>query len=464
MLRVLHAIHDFLPRHRAGSELYALELAREQARRHDVWVLCAEYDPWRPHLSLTWREHDGVPVVELVNRWAFRTFEDTYRSPAVNERLRHVLHALQPDVLHVHSLLNLSFDLPALAQARGIPVVATLHDYTLLCPSGGQRVHASASHVCWTIDPSRCSRCFRESPWFAQMGVSRLGPPLVARLAAAGGRVLHARAPRLAGRLARAVRHAPGAAVAPEDVECRLARVQEVFASIDLFVAPSAALAREFERAGVPSEKMRVSDYGLRAFEPRPRSPSDGRLRVGFVGTLVWHKGAHVLVEALKRLPPDRVEARIFGDPAVFPSYAASLRALAAGGPVRFMGPFESRERGEVYASVDVLVVPSLWPENSPLVIHEAFLAGVPVVGSRVGGVAELVTDEVNGLLVEPFSPAALAAAIERLIREPGRLDQYRRAIPAVKRIEDDAGEWEGRYHSVLDRARRARATKVRPA
>lgn len=465
MLRVLHAIHDFLPRHRAGSEIYAFELARELARRHDVWVLCAEYDPDRPHLSLTWREQAGVPVVELVNRWAFRSFEETYRSPAVNERLRHVLHALQPDVVHVHNLLNLSFDLPALAKARGIPVVATLHDYTLLCPSGGQRVHVSASHVCWTIDPARCHRCFRESPFFAQMGVSRLGPGRLGRLAAGLVRAVSRRAPAAAGRLARVARRVPAASLGPDDIERRLAAVSRVIAVIDRFVAPSRALADEFVRAaGVPREKIVVSDYGLRGFEPRPRPPWTGRLRVGFVGTLVWHKGAHVLLEAAASLPPDRVEVKVYGDPSVFPTYAASLRALARGRPVSFLGPFEPDDRPAVYGSFDVLAVPSVWPENSPLVVHEAFLAGVPVVGSRIGGVAELVTHDVNGLLVEPSSPAALAEAITTLVDEPERLARYRRGIPPVKRVEEEAREWEARYLELVGRAQAARAEKRRPA
>ena len=75
-MRILHVIHDFLPRHQAGSELYALRLARELARRHDVRILCAEYDPSRPHLSVSARECDGLPVVELVNNWRFASFAE----------------------------------------------------------------------------------------------------------------------------------------------------------------------------------------------------------------------------------------------------------------------------------------------------------------------------------------------------------------------------------------------------
>ena len=91
-------------------------------------------------------------------------------------------------------------------------------------------------------------------------------------------------------------------------------------------------------------------------------------------------------------------ELLVFGSPETFPEYSASLRRLAAGLPVRFLGGFGDGEAAEAYAQLDVLVVPSLWPENSPLVIHEAFLAGVAVVGARIGGIPELLRDGACGL------------------------------------------------------------------
>src|SRR5262245_60836195 len=93
-LRLLHAIHDFLPRYQAGSEIYALELGRELAQRHHVTILCADYDPSRAHGDLVWRVHDGLPVVEIVNNWVCASFEDTYRPPLIGDRLRHVLRAI----------------------------------------------------------------------------------------------------------------------------------------------------------------------------------------------------------------------------------------------------------------------------------------------------------------------------------------------------------------------------------
>jgi glycosyltransferase involved in cell wall biosynthesis len=272
----------------------------------------------------------------------------------------------------------------------------------------------------------------------------------LARLAAA----VHRRFPRLVGGLKRRVDRARGDELPREAIVERLARVRDVFESVDLFVAPSASLAEEYRRLGLPPAKLRVSDYGFVPMPPASRPPAGDRLRIGFVGTLVWHKGVHVLVEAAHRLPPDRFEVKVFGDPGTFPDYTAGLRDRARGLPVRFMGRFDRDETARVYAEIDVLVVPSLWPENSPLVIHEAFMAGIPVVGSRQGGIPDLVTHDRNGLLYEPFSPVELAGALRRLIEEPETVERLGRGHPAVKTIAEDAREWATVYREVLAASR----------
>jgi glycosyltransferase involved in cell wall biosynthesis len=443
-MRILHAIHDFLPRHRAGSEIYAFELARALALRHDIFIVAAEYDPATPHGTLRWRSHEGLTVIEVVNNWEFDTFEETYGSARLNAQLRHVLEATAPDVLHVHNLLNLSFDLPRLAREQGVAVVATLHDYTLVCPSGGQRVHAAEAHVCATIDAERCSRCFLQSPFAAQMAAGRLtrqrGGRAIARFGAAARRAAPALMDAVAGTLARP-------SIVPGDITRRLANARHVFDTIDAFVAPSASIADEFVRLGLDRQRVEVSDYGFPIPEAggAPADAETGRpLRIGFVGTLVWHKGAHVLVEAVSRLS-GRFETHIHADPNVFPDYVARLQA-AAKTPVAFHGGFDRDRMTSVYGSIDVLVVPSLWPENSPLVIHEAFMHGVAVVAANAGGIPGLVIDGVNGLLYEPFDPGALAAALQRLVDDRTLVRGLASAAPRVKAIAEDAMEWEVRY------------------
>jgi len=445
-VHILHAIHDFPPRHQAGSEIYALELARAQAARHHVTIVCAEYDPARDHGHVTWRVYQGLPVVEIVNNWRCESFEDTYRSRVMTARLRQLLAMLRPDVLHVHNLLNLSFELPAIAKQLGIPVAATLHDYTLVCASGGQRVHRRDRFVCHQIDTARCARCFTESPFHAQTTFARVATAGVAsRMLARGAATARRIAPQLLSRAAQAARHI-GPAVTQADIETRMTAARRVFQNVDVFVAPSPALGREFAALGLPVDRLVVSDYGMAARPQVSRSAGSQKLRIGFVGTLVWHKGVHVMLEAVRQLPPDRFTLTLFGNTTTFPDYTAELKAMAAGLPVTFAGGFAPAQSPEIYSQIDVLVVPSLWPENSPLVIHEAFMAGVPVVGARMGGIVDLVTDQVNGLLYDASSPAALAAALQQLISDPARVTALGSAAPPIKTVEQDAREWDAVY------------------
>jgi len=193
-----------------------------------------------------------------------------------------------------------------------------------------------------------------------------------------------------------------------------------------------------------------VSDYGFVPLQRRPRDVARLPIRIGYVGSLVWHKGIHVLLDAVRDLPGDAYELKIFGDPAVAPDYSADLRARASGLSVQFMGAFGRDRTAEVYGQIDILAVPSLWLENSPLVIHEAFMAGVPVVGARIGGIADLVEHDRNGLLYEPGSADALRAALRGLLEHPARLADLARMAPTVKSIADDAREWEAAYADVL--------------
>jgi glycosyltransferase involved in cell wall biosynthesis len=459
-MRVLHAIHDFLPRHRAGSEIYACELAREQRKCHDVFVLAAEYDPTTAHGTLRWREYAGLTVVELVNNWEFQRFDETYTSERINAQLRHVLDATAPDVLHVHNLLNLSFDLPRIAKARGIGIVATLHDYTLVCASGGQRVHVSEAHVCETIDAERCARCFGESTLSRQMAAGRLTRGAAGRALGQAGYLVRRLAPKLA---VSAGRRLGGHAVDSGDIRRRLAYARHVLDTIDLFVAPSASIGDEFVRLGAPPDRVHVSDYGFLPMpaEPRRRRSAHEPLRIGFVGTLVWHKGVHVLIDAVRGLTGS-FEVHIHGDTSVFPEYVTDLRKAAAGAPVTFHDGFARDRAGKVYGGLDVLVVPSLWPENSPLVIHEAFMHGLPVVGACVGGVPGLVRHGIDGLLYDPFSTESLRACLQRLIDDRALVDTLAAGAPGVKSIDEDAREWDARYRQVIGRSA-ARAEAVLP-
>src|SRR5262249_5517492 len=149
----------------------------------------------------------------------------------------------------------------------------------------------------------------------------------------------------------------------------------------------------------------------------------------------------HLLLEAVSGLPADAVSVDVFGSHCAYhgdDSYRFRIEPLLARPNIRVHGPLPHERVADGLTSIDVLVVPSVWPENSPLVIREAFLSGAPVVASRIGGIPEIVEDGRNGLLFEPGDTGDLRRALERLIHEPRLLDELRAGIPAVRPIEDD--------------------------
>lgn len=447
-LRILHAIHDYLPRHQAGSELYAHALVQAQlARGHQATVVCASYDLKLAHGHMLWRIHEGVPVAEITNNWASESFADTYRDPVIAQRLQQVLDEVKPDIVHIHNLLNLSFDLPRMAKEAGARVVATLHDYTLVCASGGQRLHRAESHVCHVIETDRCARCFSESVYGRQAAFGRLkggAPGALSSIARAARAALPLTVARISGR-------APGFATVQADLDQRMDAARAVFEAVDLFVAPSPSIAREYAALGLSPNKIRVSDYGFPARrQPDMLRTNSARMRIGFIGTPVYHKGAHVLLDAVKRLPANAVDLTIVGDLEVAPEYTAELRHRAAGLRVTFTGRIPHADVSRHYDRLDVLVVPSLWLENSPLVIHEAFAAGVPVVGSNLGGIPDLVKHEQNGLLFEPGNPLSLAQELRRLLTDPDLLPRLSAGRATIKSIDDDATEWDAAYDVLL--------------
>ncbi len=241
------------------------------------------------------------------------------------------------------------------------------------------------------------------------------------------------------------------------EVRRRRLRILKAAEDIDLFIAPSRFLRDRFIEFGLPEEKILYSDYGFDIELFRRRSPGKSRAtrgtrRVcfGYTGSLVPHKGVHVLVKAFRGLDPEKAELRVYGDLTWFPDYVARLREEAGDAAIKFMGSFDNSEVPRVLAGMDVLVVPSIWFENSPLTIHEAFISGTPVITSNLGGMAELVEDGVSGLVFETGNAADLRAKMEAVIEEPGLLARLREGLPGVKTISDDARHMEEIFRDLV--------------
>jgi GT2 family glycosyltransferase len=232
--------------------------------------------------------------------------------------------------------------------------------------------------------------------------------------------------------------------------------MREVCADITHFIAPSNSMRDRFVQFGVAPRRITLSRYGIDSgmfapVEHRPAPP----LRVGFVGSLMISKGPHVLLEAFQQMPPGAVTVDLFGPHTPYhgdDSYRHRLEPLLAPQGVQAHGPIGRDRLAAALSSMDLLVVPSIWPETSPLIIHQAFAAGVPVVASRIGGIREIVEDERNGLLFRPGDAGDLATTLRRLVREPALLNTLRAGIRPARSIEEDARSARQLYGHLAER------------
>ncbi len=178
--------------------------------------------------------------------------------------------------------------------------------------------------------------------------------------------------------------------------------------------------------------------------------------RFAFVGSLVPHKGVHVLIEAFEAMPED-AQLEICGWSDYHPEYYEMLVQAARHPGIRFVGGIEPAGIARFLSRVDALVVPSIWEENSPLTIHEAFLSGVPVVASRMGGHEGLLGTG-GGLLYDADDPIELRRRLLRLYAEPGLGGALASAAPAVKSMPEHAIEVAGLYRDLVSKRRRRSA------
>ena len=439
-------IHAFPPLSRAGSENYAEALAREQLRRHEVVVFHRVAEPGRPEYEVSEARSGEIPVVRVNRTFRdLRSFRDTYRSDAVAGAFGAFLDRFRPDAVHFHHTTCLSTTCVHEAARRGIRVVYTLHDFWLLCPRG-QRVRRDLS-LCERHTDADCVRCMA---W--QLRV-RGGHARVRALFGRASRLARLRLPR---ELYRRFASRPFAREeeALGEIRERTAHVLETCARVDRFVAPSGFAKTLHVEFGIDAERIVVLDNGFdlsRGSPPaRPPRAAPGPLRAAYLGTWIPSKGVHVLVEAVRDVDPGAVVLDVHGYAPPydgFEDYAGHLRRLAAGAKhVRFRGPYAPEDVPALLAQADVLVVPSIWYENSPLTLHEARIAGVPVIASRHGGLLELVEHEVDGLLFEPGSASALRTELARLAGDPALLERLRASPRGVADIRDHARELESLY------------------
>ena len=378
-MRILHVVHQYPPDAVGGVELYTQRMARASLAAGDTVAVLTRTGGKGHGLAQkdeagvqVWRAWDG-PMTPT------RRYLDLFRTGPLLDAWEEVLVTTMPDVVHIQHLMGWPLAILDQLIAAKAPYVIMLYDYWWRC-ANAQLLTNYDERVC--AGPRGCANCTR-------CAVARAGVHAWPAAPALWGSLLWRNR-----RLARGLRHA------------------------HTLVAPTPFVADWYAGQGISRATMRLVPPGV---EPMPRlarppRQADGKLRAAYIGGLASQKGVHVAVEAASRLA-GLVDLTVAGH-AQDPAYEAHLRDLA-GANVRFVGRLNRAAVWSLLASVDVVLVPSLWYETYCYVLHEAFAAGVPVIASDLGVMADAVRDGVDGLLVPPGDVAAWTASLERLAREP---------------------------------------------
>jgi len=400
--RVLFVVHNHPDVRPGGAEGYALELYRA-LREHD------EFEPY--FLARTDADERGgsgrdTPFsavgddpneyfVHTSNK-AFDFFTLTAKDQALHTRhFRDFLLAVEPDVVHIQHTLFIGNDLITLIRTTlpDVAIVYTLHEFLAICHRNGQMLRASDGQNCLTASPRRCHECFPDIP--------------------------------------------------EQRFFLREKLLRSHFDHVDLFLAPSRFLMERYVDWGIPEERIRFEDYG-RLPQHVPDAPAEDRPRnrFGYFGQFNPYKGVTVALEAMGLLGDDADDVYLSVHGANLEIQAADFQDRFAdllersGGNVSLRGRYRQSELGRLMADVDWVIVPSIWWENSPLVIQEAFIHGRPVICSDIGGMAEKVEDGANGLHFRAGDARSLADTIRRASSTPGLWERLASGIGEIYPME----------------------------
>lgn len=385
--------------------------------------------------------YEGVPLIRLVYDYDRRPVRHwaAYSDPLITGQIEQVIRGYQPDIVHATSLSLLMAGTIEAAVRANIPLVYTVTDFVLTCRRGTY-VKRDNSLCAEKEERALCTACMAPHTTLKKSldRLWRLAPQALAR-------------PGLAWLEERLGKRADFV-YAAESIHHRFDYLPRWRPRIDLAIAPSTYARDRLLLNGFPAKRIVVSPYGIDPPLPNfEKKPSD-KLRFGFIGRLTYLKGVHLLIEAFSRLANhERATLTIYGRPDVKSAgYFQVLQKRVATYPtISFGGFVDNADVSDLYREIDVLVVPSLWPENSPMTVLEALAHGTPVIVSDAPGMTDLVQHEVNGLVFTPQHGPDLANQMARLVESPALVKQLAGQCHIVKTMVQDAAELGQFYHIV---------------
>ncbi len=401
-LRVLTICHNHPSLHPGGTEIFAYDLFREMKRDDgiDALFLACTNQVHRERRPGTAFQTIGRSADEIV-LWAGhfdRFFQSQVDLHGIVPELSDLLVTFAPDVVHFHHSLLLGVEMLFLVRrvAPQAKVVFTLHDYYPICANDGQMVKTKSHELCRRASPDACHACYPE--------------------------------------------------IAADKFLLREKHIKAMFSLIDVFIAPSQFLRERYVSWGLPAEKIVVIRNGQPAVlrkhdstqEQTGAAESRPRRTFGYFGNLNPYKGILIALAAVRRLA-DAGEHDFslqihggmpFQTEEFRHAFDAALQPV--GRWVTHHGPYRRDDLPDLMNAVDWVIVPSIWWENAPLVIQEAFRCRRPVLCSGIGGMAEAVRDGIDGLHFRAGDAHGLMTTMRRVLAEPDLWSRLVANLPVV--------------------------------
>ncbi|MGB0522614.1 MAG: glycosyltransferase [Flammeovirgaceae bacterium] len=393
-MHILKIIHGYPPNYNAGSEVYSQSICNELSKSHQVSVFTREENPYAVDFSIRHhQEHDQLDFYFVNNPQG----KDGYRHEQMDTAFAQLVKKIKPDITHIGHLNHLSTGLVDELNQLKIPIVFTLHDFWLMCPRGQFLTRSIGKpqnfKLCDGQDDQKCaSTCYQV--YFS-------------------GREQHAVSDHHSW---------------SNWVKQRMEETKAIIQKVDLFIAPSHYLKNRFiHDFGVSQDKITYLDYGFPThyLTSPAQAVHQKPFTFGYIGTHIPAKGVNLLIEAFKQLKQP-AKLIIFGRAKGQSTHALKLMAQDSLNPIEFAGEYINEEiSDEVFAKIDCIVVPSIWGENSPLVIHEAQACKIPVITADFGGMKEYVNHQVNGLLFKHRDVASLVEQLAFALQHPSKMQEF---------------------------------------
>ncbi|MFZ4454661.1 MAG: glycosyltransferase [Bacteroidales bacterium] len=424
-MHILQIIHGYPLIYNAGSEVYTQSICNELSKSHKVSVLTREENPYAPDFSIRKEIANDNLTIYLLNN---PNGKDGYRHKEMDDVFSELLNELKPDIAHIGHLNHLSTGFVDVLNSRRTPIIFTLHDFWLMCPRGQFLTRSIGKEnnyqVCEKQINRKCATdCYQV--YFSGREENREHEINVWSLW----------------------------------IDNRMKETKAIVDKVDLFIAPSQYLRTRFiTDFEIPEHKIQYLDYGFPThyLTPTEKPHANEIFTFGYIGTHIPSKGVNLLIEAFSKLQ-EKSRLIIFGRENGQSTRALTQLAAQQSNEIIFGGEYINHNlANDVFSKVDCIIVPSIWSENSPLVIHEAQACRVPVITADCGGMKEYVHHNVNGLLFKHRDVESLSEQLKFAINNPktmkslGERGYINSSTGDVDAIEDHCKELEKIYSAQL--------------